>query len=277
MSTTVSESFRAEMESGIKVAYQQIGSKLRGAVRIKSGAKGSTVSWNKIGKGQASQKSRHGDVVPMNPTHSKVTGTMADWYAGDYVGKIDEKKIDFDEKEAIRITGSGAIGRKTDNLIITAMDGTSNTVAVGATGLSKAKILSAFETLNGNDVPDDGNRYVAVGAHQWNECINIAEFKSAEYVGPGELPWLRGTSAKRWLNFIWFLHTGLPLAAGTRKVFFWHKMAVGYGECQEMFTDISWVPQKAEHFVDTMFSGCAALIDDDGVVEVSCDDDASIT
>jgi hypothetical protein len=277
MSTTITEVFRAEMESGIKLAYQQMGSKLRGTVRIKNGLRGSTVDFNKIGKGAASQKSRGGDVIPMNPTHAKVTATMTDWYAGDYVGKIDEKKITFDDKEAIRQTGSGAIGRKADNLIITALDATTNTVAVGSTGLSKAKILSAFETLNGNDVPDDGNRYFILGAHQWNEAINITEFKSAEYIGQSDLPWLRGTSAKRWLGFIWLMHSGLPLSSGTRKVFAYHKQAIGYAEAQEMYTDISWVPQKAEHFVDTMISAGAIIIDADGIVEISCDDDATIT
>lgn len=277
MSTTISAVFRAEMESGIKLAYQQLGSKLRGTVRIKNGLRGSTVDFNKIGKGEASKKSRGGDVVPMNPTHAKVTATMEDWYAGDYVGKIDEKKITFDDKEAIRLTGSGAIGRKADSLIITAMDATENTVAEGSAGFTKVKALSAFETLNGNDVPDDGNRFFILGAHQWNEAIDITEFKSAEYIGQSDLPWLKGTSAKRWLGFIWLMHSGLPLSSGTRKVFAYHRQAVGYAEAQEMYTDISWVGHKAEHFVDTMFSGGAILIDGDGVVEISCDDDATIT
>jgi hypothetical protein len=61
---TISTSFIEEFESGVHMAYQRMGSKLRNTIRTANGVKNKT-TFQKIGKGFATTKARHGNVAPM--------------------------------------------------------------------------------------------------------------------------------------------------------------------------------------------------------------------
>ena len=271
MSTSITSAFVAEYLAEVHEAYQQKGSKLRGCVRLQTGITGSTAVFQKVGKGVAGKKTRHGNVPLMNAEHTTVTATLEDWYGADYVDKLDVLKTKNDERSTISDAGAYALGRKVDDLIITVLDsGAGTTDSTATSGLTKARILTAFEALNGYDVPDDGNRFAVVGAHQWNELLDLSEFKSADYSG-NLVPWLKGTAARNWLGINWMLHTGLPLASGTRKCFIFHKSAVGLAEGSDLKLYVDWVPEKAAHLVDHMIS------DGTGIVEIQCDDDEAIS
>lgn len=275
MSTSISNSFIAQYVADVHEAYQQRGSKLRGTVRLKTGVAGATAVFQKNGKGAAGKKTRHGNVPLMNVEHSTVTATLEDWYGADYVDHLDELKTNTDERLVVANAGAYALGRKVDELLVGKLAQASNHVPEAASGLSKAKVLEAFAMLNGKDVPDDGNRFAVVGAHQWNELLDISEFKSADFAGD-RYPWLKGTESRTWLGITWMFHTGLPLTGGTRKCFLYHRSALGLAEGQEVKVFTDWVPEKAAHLVDHLLSAGAVLIDDDGVVEIDCDDDAAL-
>ena len=275
MSLSIANSFIAMYVADVHEAYQQRGSKLRNTVRLKTGIIGATAVFQKNGKGAAGKKTRHGNVPLMNVAHSTVTATLEDWYGADYVDKLDELRTNTDERLVVANAGAYALGRKIDELILARLDQSANVVAEAGTGLTKAKVLEAFAQLNAKDVPDDGNRFAVVGAHQWNELLDISEFKSADFAGD-RYPWLKGTESRTWLGITWMFHTALPLVAGTRKCFLYHRSAVGLAEAQEVKVFTDWVPEKAAHLVDHMLSAGTALIDEDGVVEIDCDDDAAL-
>jgi len=275
MSLSITNSFIAQYIADVHEAYQQRGSKLRNTVRLKGKIQGATAIFQKNGKGAAGKKTRHGNVPLMNVDHSTVTATLEDWYGADYVDHLDELKDNTDERLVVANAGAYALGRKIDELILARLDQTSSVVAEAGTGLNKAKVLEAFASLNSKDVPDDGNRFAVVGAHQWNELLDISEFKSADFAGDC-YPWLKGTESRTWLGITWMFHTALPLVAGTRKCFLYHRSAVGLAEGQELKVFTDWVPEKAAHLVDHMLSAGAVLIDEDGVVEIDCDDDAAL-
>lgn len=286
MSLTIDQAFITQFESEVHLAYQQRGSKLRGTVRRKQ-ATGSTVRFQKLGKGTASRKTRHGKVPVMNAVHSYADATIEDWYAGDWVDKLDEYKTNIDERMILANTAAYALGRKIDAIIIDALLLSLPTAQIvasgpyaGTMGLTKGKIMAAMELINAADVPDDGQRFCVVGAHQWNELLDITEFKSADYVGQGSLPWTTGTEVKRWLNTYWILHTGLQtdVTEATRYCVLYHKTALGLGEnIDALWTDITWHGDYASHFVDAAIASGAIRIDDEGVVRIDCDDDATIT
>ncbi|KAB1441650.1 phage capsid protein [Pseudodesulfovibrio senegalensis] len=275
MSMFIEESFVTQYCTDVHLAYQQRGSKLRNTVRLKTGIKGSKCVFQKNGKGTAGKKTRHGNVPLMNLDHSTVSCTLEDWYAAEYIDRLDEVRTNTDERLVAANAGAWALGRKVDELVITRMGKGSNVVAEDATGLTKGKILAGFGMLNGADVPDDGNRFAVVGPHQWNELLNIEEFKSADYAGD-RYAWLKGTESRCWLGITWMFHTGLPLDGGARRCFMYHKNAVGLAEAQEVKAYMDWVPEKAAHLVDHLLCAGACLIDPDGVVEIRCDDDAAI-
>ncbi len=273
MSITIENSFVQQYVSEVHAAYQQRGSKLRNCVRLQTGVTGGTAVFQKNGKGSAGRKTRHGNVPLMNVEHASVPCLLEDWYGADYVDKLDELKFKQDERAVVANAGAWALGRKIDELVLARMAVSDNTLALADSGLTKAKILEAFGRLNTADVPDDGSRFAAVGARQWNELLDISEFKSADYAGD-RYPWLKGTESRVWLGITWLFHSGLPLSGGARTCFVWHKSAVGLAEGQDIKCFIDWVPEKAAHLVDHMLSAGACLIDTSGVVAVPCKDDS---
>lgn len=272
----ISVAFTKQFQADVKLAYQQSGSKLRNTVRMQNNVIGASTVFNKIGKGTASTKARHGLVPVMNLEHGTIECQLSDYYAGDWVDALDEKKTTIDERKAIATSGAYALGRKTDELIIASLATTQSTVGNGTTGLTKALILEAFAKLNDLDVPDDGQRFAIVGAAQWNELLSIDEFSKSDYAGDN-LPFLKGTESRKWLGINWILHTKLPLNNNVRSCFIYHKTAVGHASGQDIKSDITWHGDHAAHFIDNMMSQGACLIDSDGVVKIECKEAASST
>ena len=274
MATSIDQAFIKQFEREVHESYQRQGSKLRNTVRTISEVNGSTAVFQKVGKGTASTKSTHGMVPVMNLSHSAIECTLQDYYAGDWVDRLQELKINIDERQVIANAGAYALGRKTDELIITALAGVSGgqEIGDGNTGMTLPKVMSAFEKLGAADVPDDGERYAIVGWKQWSELLQIDEFSSADYVGTDDLPF-NGTQAKRWLGALWIPHSGLPKDSNDiRSCFWYHRTALGHAAGSDVQTDITWHGDRAAHFVNNMMSQGAARIDDTGIVEILCDE-----
>ncbi len=274
MSTTIDQAFIKQFEREVHEAYQRQGSKLRNTVRTISNVNGSAAVFQKVGKGTASTKSTNSMVPVMNLDHTSIEVTLSDYYAGDWIDRLDELKTNIDERQVIANAGAHALGRKTDELIINALSGASSQViADGNIGMTKDKILSAFETFGANDVPDDNQRFCVVGWKQWSELLSINEFVSADYVGADNLPFAGITQAKMFLGTIFVPHSGLPKDANDiRSCFYYHKTAVGHAAASEVQTDISWHGDRASHFVNNMMSQGSGLIDDTGIVVINCDE-----
>ncbi len=269
MATQIENSFIKQYEAEVHAAYQRMGSKLRNTVRNKSNVKGSSTTFQTVGKGTASTKARHGAVPVMNIDHTPVECTLYDYYAGDWIDKLDELKTNIDEKKVIVDAGAGALGRKTDELIIAQLDTSTNYVLDGTTAMTLAKIMAAFEALGNADVPDDGERYAVMGWKQWSELLQINEFSNADYVGPDELPF-KGVQAKRWMGTLWMPHSGLTKSGTVRYCYWYHKTAIGHASGADVSTDITWHGDRAAHFVSNMMSQGAKLIDASGVVSMRC-------
>ena len=269
MSVTIDQAFAKQFEREVHEAYQRQGSKLRTTVRTKNGVRGSSTVFQTVGKGAASTKARHGMVPVMNVDFGSVEAQLADYYAGEWVDQLDELKSNIDERQVLANAGAFALGRKTDELVIDALSATTQSVGGGSEGLTKEKVLNAFEMLGSGDVPDDGQRYGVIGWKQWSDLLNLQEFANAEFVGPNELPW-RGTQAKYWLGTLWVPHSGLPLDSNVRDCFWYHKSAIGHAIGQEVRTDITWHGERAAHFVSNSMSQGSALIDESGVIKLPC-------
>ena len=274
MSTTIDQAFIKQFEREVHEAYQRQGSKLRNTVRTISDVNGSSAVFQKVGTGTASTKSTHGLVPVMNLDHTSVEVTLSDYYAGDWVDRLDELKTNIDERQVIANAGAAALGRKTDELIINSLaTASTNTVVEGNVGMTKAKILEAFETFGENDVPDDGQRYCIVGWKQWSELLGIDEFVSSDYIGHEQLPFANITQAKMFLGTVFIPHSGLPVDGNDiRSCFYYHKTAVGHAAASDVQTDVTWHGDRASHFVNNMMSQGAGLIDEAGIVTIECDE-----
>lgn len=294
MSTSIDTSFITSYEAKVHEVFQRQGSYLKDAVRVKGNVIGSTAVFQKIGKGTATTKARHGTITPMNQTHTAPSVTLQDFYAGDWVDKLDEAKINIGERDAIASGGAQALGRKVDDQITTVLDTTTQTT-VTITVTSKAAILASAvefaESAWKNDVPNDGQVYAVVTPRCWSQFMTLDQFQQADYVGADGQSYRQGPSVGRgrwkdWMGIKWKMQTGLPgQSTATAKVFIWHKMAVGYAVAQSagnvagneaVAADITWHGDRAAHFVNHMMSGNAVMIDDTGVIEGNLNDTTAI-
>lgn len=266
VSTAVDAAFLKQFESEVHNAYQQSGSKLQSTVRTKTNVKGSATTFQVIGKATARTKTRNAQLTASSVTHAPVECTLTDYYAGEWIDALDELKIGHDERKVLAMAGAYALGRKTDELIITALNTATQGASDNAAALTKARILTAFATLNANDVPDDGERFGLVSPEAWNQLMSIEEFSSAKYVGETH-PFLTGSETRKWMGINWIMHTGLPADNNTtyHTCFIYHKTAIGFASGQDIKTDITWHGDYAAHFINNMMSQGACLIDNKGV------------
>jgi len=265
MANTIDQAFIKQFETEVHMAYQRMGSKLRNTVRS-SNVSGSAARFQKIGKGAAVTKARQADVAPMDLAHTNVEVTMVDYFAAEYIDKLDELKTNINERQAVATSAASALGRQTDALIIAAMDAGANATQIGAVGsaVSKADLLTLFETMGTADVPEDGQRYLAMSPAGYADMFSINEFASSDYVGPQNLPFAGGMTMKEFLGFKIFSTSAV--AGG--KNFAYHTTAVGIGINADVQTEVNYVAQKVSHLTTSMMSMGAVAIDSDGIYEV---------
>jgi hypothetical protein len=265
MANTIDQAFIKQFETEVHLAYQRMGSKLRNTVRS-SNVTGSVARFQKIGKGAANTKARNGDVTAMELAHTNVEATMADFYAPEYIDKLDELKININERQAVAQSAAAALGRKTDEILITAMDAGANATQIADTAgaLDKADLLTLFSTFGAADIPEDGQRYLAMSPAGFADLFSINEFASSDYVGPQNLPFAGGMTMKEFLGFKIFSTSAV--AGG--KNFAYHTSSVGLGINADVTTEVNYVPQKVSHLATSMMSMGAVVIDADGIYEV---------
>lgn len=266
MASSITNAFITQFEAEVHMAYQRMGSKLKNLVRTVNGVNGSTVKFQKVAKGSANTKARHAEVVAMDLAHSNVSATLTDYYAADYVDKLDELKINIDERQVVAQSAAYALGRKTDEVLIATLDAATSiaaNVASSATGMTLIKAKNMMEVFNGNDVPDDNQRYWAVGPKQWSDLLSVDQFSRVEYVGPSDLPFPNGMTAKRWMGFLFFVHSGLSTSGSDRLNLCFHKSAIGCGIGSDVRTEVNYIPEKVSHLITSMISLGSVAIDGD--------------
>ena len=265
MASTMDTAFIKQFESEVHMAYQRMGSKLKNTIRNQQ-VSGNVVRFQKIGAGTASTKSRNGNITPMELVHTNVEATMEDHYAAEYIDKLDELKINIDERQAVATSAAAALGRKTDELIYTAMDAGANSTQIHDTSsaVEKADLLTLFETFGTANVPEDGQRYLAMHPKGFADLFLINEFASSDFVGEQNLPFAGGMTMKQFLGFNIFSTSAIT--AG--KNIAYHQNAVGIGVNSEVSTEVNYIPEKVSHLTTSMMSMGAVVIDDNGVYEV---------
>lgn len=281
MAINLSTAFVTLFDAEVKQAYQGQ-AQLRPAVRVRSGVEGSTYKFPKIGKGVAQVRIPQTDVTPLNVTYGSVTATLSDYIAAEYSDIFMQAKVNFDERAELVKVVSGAIGRRQDQLIIDALvaSSTSNTVAssVGGanTNLNLDKLLAAKKALDAKNVPMD-NRHIFIHANNLSGLLGETKVTSSDF---NSIKALVNGELNTFLGFTF--HTigdrdegGLPLSSGDRKVYAFHRDAIGMAEGIAPKTEINYIPEKTSFLVSSMFSAGAVAIDAEGIVEITCDENGA--
>ena len=264
---TIDQSFVEQFEADVHLAYQRMGSKLRGTVRTKNNVKNKT-TFQKVGKGTAQGKGRHGLVPVMNLDHSNVSVTLEDKYAAEYIDKLDELRINHDERMVVAESSAAALGRATDDQLVTAMEGTTNTLSETTNGMTFAFAMTILETFGNADVPDDGNRYCMLAWDNWTQLLQLKEFTSRDYVD--DLPLVKsGVQAIRWNNIVWFPFSGASTSGSNKIGIAYHKSAVGHAIGSDIKTEINYVPERAAYLITSYSQMNGVLIDANGCIKLT--------
>ena len=293
MATSVTSSFVQEYTTDLHHVFQREGSMLKDTVFLKDGIVGSTAHFQKLGTGTATTKSRHGEITPMNVTHTAPSVSLADFYAGEWSDSLDEAKVNIDVRMAYAKSGAMALGRKVDEQITTVLDSTTQstvTLTVTSSAAIQASLITFVEALDANSVPNDGQRYGVLTPRMYAQAMTVNSFASADYVGANGLPFVEGAPGHRmfrkWLNVNWCMLPELPgQGTSTAKCFVYHKNALGYAiqkaernvsGGENVSEDITWHGDRASHFINHMMSGNAVMIDDTGVIEGNLNDTTAV-
>jgi len=278
MAVSLSNAFVTLFDAEVKQAYQGV-AKLVPAVRQRRGVEGSTVKFPKVGKGIATARVPQSDVTPMNVGFSTVTATLQDWNAAEYSDIFSQAKVNFDERNELVKVVANAIGRRQDQLILNALAASSTSLVVTEdeggtdTGLNVAKLRAAKKSLDKNNVPMD-NRHMIIHANSLSSllaetAVTSADFNTVRALVSGEL--------NTFLGFTF--HTigdrdegGLPVASSERKLWAFHRDAIGYAEGIAPRTEINYIPEKTSWLVNAVFSAGAIAIDAEGIVEIQTTD-----
>jgi hypothetical protein len=277
MSDTIDLAFVRQFEREVHLAYQRTGSVLRGLFRTQNNITGNMTTFQKVGKGTVGTKARHGLVPVMNLDHSSVDCTLTDYYGGEYLDKLDELKINHDERAVITQSLAWAFARKTDYLISTAAISGANTTTLTTTNSKtfRNSVLAARRELRERDVPaGDGQLFgvVSPGMEAW--FMTVPEFASADYTGAA-LPYVNAPM-KTWLGINWICYTDLDLTGNDRTGFIAHRTAIGHAIQADVKIDMQWKNERWAHFAAGAMAQGACLIDADGVQELVLDETAAL-
>ena len=281
MAISVSNAFVTLFDAEVKQAYQAE-SVLRNTVRLRTGVESSTHKFPKIGKGVATVRVPQTDVTPLNVSYSQVTATLSDYIAAEYSDIFNQAKINFDERQELVQVVSKSIARRQDQLIIDALTNSSTGLTVASsigganTNLNLDKLLSAKKQLDAKNVPPT-DRFVVIHANNLASLLDETEVKSSDF---NTVKALVAGQLDTYLGFKFITvgdrdEGGLPLSTGDRKVFAFHKQAVGMAEGMGLTTRIDYIPEKTSYLIASMFSAGAVAIDAEGIVEITCDENGA--
>jgi len=273
MSANLSSVASIEFDSMVKHAYAQKGL-LKPAVTIRNNVVGDSYKFRNMGKGLANQKATSADVVPMGVTYDFAVATLANWNAPEYTDIFDQAEVNFDEKQELADTIAGALGRRSDQLVIDAMDAvTPTTIAHGSAALTMAKVIEAQVALRGQGVPNS-NLFAAVnsaglGGLLKDEKATSSDYQSVKALVSGDVNSLAG------FQFVVLddrAEGGLTVTSNIVDSYFFNREAVGLAIGIDMKTSVDWVAQKTSWLCNGMLKAGSVVRDVDGIVKVEYDD-----
>ena len=276
MSKFLSSVAVTEFDSMVKHAYANKGL-LKPSVTLRNNVVGETYKFRLMGRGLANQKSTSDLVTPMDINHQFKTATLQNWNAPEYTDVFDQADVNFDERNELASTIAGALGRRSDQLIIDELDAVAvgSTVVDGGTGLTIAKCIEAQTNLRGKGV-DNRDLFAVINADGLKGLLNDEKATNFDYQNVkalvnGDINSLCG------FQFITLENRtgregGLSVAANVVDSYFYQREAVGLAIGIDIRTSVDWIAERTSWLCNGMLKAGAAVRDAEGVVKVQYKD-----
>jgi len=286
MSVQITTAFVEQYKSNVFHLAQQKGSRLRDCVRSET-VTGKSHFFERIGSVAAEKRtSRHSDTPRMDTPHSRRKVTMDDYDWADLIDNEDKVRMLISPQSEYAQAGAWAMGRAMDDSIIAAATGTSycgvsggtsvalpagQKIAHGSAGLTLAKLISAKEILDANDVDPDETRYMVVTSKQMSNLLNLEKVTSSDYASIKAL--VQG-QIDTYLGFKFVRTERLGTDSNSdRQVLAFCQSGIGLAVGSDVATRISERADKnyATQVFLSMTIG-ATRVEDEKVVEIACNE-----
>jgi len=197
MSFQVDTALVQSYKSNIEIQFQQMGSRLRRAVRQES-QHAEFDFYDRIGPTDAIEvTSRHSDTPLVSTTHDRRRVALRDFDWADLIDRKDRIRMLADPTSPYVRNAVMALGRRQDDLIIEAASGiafsgktgatqiplpVASKIVVNATKLTVVKLRDTRELLDAAEAAEDGERlYIAVSASQINGLLGDPNITSIDF------------------------------------------------------------------------------------------------
>lgn len=285
MSNQITEAFVQQFSDNFFHLAQQSTSRLENAVRVESGIVGISKSFNRLGQRVAQRRlDRHGDTPINEQLHSTRFVDLWDWEDGDMIDDQDKIRMLAEPSNEYSKAMVAAMNRAKDSVIITALGGNARSasgtvalpstqkVAVGSTGLTKAKLITTRGIFRANEADEEAGEelFLAYGNKQLQDLLSDTTLSNTEYNTVLSLQ--NGSINNATLFGFKFIPTErLPLSSTTRYCYAWAKSGVVLGVGANIQVDIAKDPGKSFNLrVYARQSLGAARIEEEKVVEIAC-------
>lgn len=285
MSNQITTQMVSRFNSTLQHLVQQKGSVLRSYVRQELLGDAEDCYFDQIGATEAQERTaRHGDSPLIHTPHSRRKVEKRDFEWGDLVDKLDLDKVLTDPSSSYLQSAMWSLGRKMDDVVIEAALGSAKTgkngntsvalpasqkIAVGASGLTLAKLFKAKEILDANEVDAEEPRYMAVTARQITDLLNTTEVKNADY---NSIKALVQGQIDSFMGFKFIRIQRLTKdVLGDRQVIAWAQNGVLLAIGQDMKGNVAPRPDKSfATYAYACLSCGATRMEEKKVVEIAC-------
>jgi hypothetical protein len=284
MSVEITTAFVEQFRANIDLLSQQKDSRFMGKIRMESQV-GESGFYEQIGETAALERtSRHADTPRVDTPHARRRVTLRTFEWADLIDKADKVRMLIDPTSSYAQSAMMAMNRSRDDIIIEAALGTSFTgksggtsvvlpaaqkIAASATGLTLAKLRSAAEVLNGNDVDPDIRRYMVITAQQLTNLLADTTITSADF---NTVKALVNGDIDQFMGFTFLRSERLTLDSNAdRQVIAWAEDGILLAQSAQTVTRITERGDKSysvQVFRSEDFG--ATRMEEDKVVEIAC-------
>lgn len=283
MSQFITEAFVQQFADNFNHVAQQKQSRLESCVTIEPNIVGMSKSINRLGQRTAQRRtSRHGDTPINDQPHSTRFVDLYDWEDGDMVDDQDKIRMLVDPTSDYVNAMVAGLNRAKDDVIISALGGSaratsgsivlpsSQKIAVGGTGLTKAKIIQAKKIFRANEADEEAGEelYMVYSATALADILADTTLTSADFLAGQMLQ--SGTLKGKWMGFNWIPSERCPKASNTRYLYAFAKSGVTLGKGKEITTKVGEDPGKGFNVrVYAKMSIGAVRVEEEKVVEIA--------
>lgn len=284
MSTEITTAMVEQYSANVQILMQQKESRLRPFVRVETGVVGKNAFFDQLSPTAAVKRtSRHADTPLVNTPHLRRRVSLADYDWADLIDNMDLKKILTDPASSYAINARNAMNRSMDDEIIAAFlatayggvdgstsyafDASYNVVAAASAGMTVAKLRSAKQILDGNEV-DDEDRFCCIGSKQLQDLLGTTEVTSSDF---NTVKALVSGDVDTFLGFKFIRSERLELSSTTRKCVAGQKNSILLAIGLDIITDVG--PRRDKNMANQVYLGMsigATRMDEDGLVEIDC-------